>query len=139
MHRGSPLYVILSNRVPNLCISRTLDSGGAGGCQSTPGICGFRKEDRNRDRQSITMKTSGLFVKSNFCGYSKWSKSQIQENKREREKVESDLNAEEAVCSCPCHVMENHLEALRGICIKCKWFFRAFFFGQCLLSLIIHC
>ena len=42
-----------------------------------------------------------LSVKSNFCGYSKWPKSQIQENKREREKVESDLNAEEAVCSCP--------------------------------------
>ena len=44
--------------------------------------------------------TISLSGKSNFCGYSKWPKSQIQENKREREKVESDLNAEEAVCSC---------------------------------------
>ena len=93
---------------------------------------------RARFRSCYNSKVA-LFLESNFCGYSKWPKSQIQENKREREKVESDLNAEEAVCSCPCHVMENHLEALRGICIKCKWFFRAFFFGQCLLSLIIHC
>ena len=48
----------LSN--PWVVLFSGVDSGGAGVCQSTPGICGYSKGDKKRDRQPITTSTPGF-------------------------------------------------------------------------------